>query len=162
VLEAMQHYFAAEKAEGLFFMCVGVATLGAGLAFWFRRAFLRGVACPLVAIALIQLLVGGTVYGRTDGQVTALEHQLQTEPRQYRAEELQRMDIVNRNFDRYRNIEMGLLASGIALLAAAWWRRRPTLSGVGLGLALQSALMLVLDFFAEARADLYTAQLLAL
>ena len=46
---------------------------------------------PTRAIALIQLLVGGTVWARTDGQVAALVEQRRIDPAGFRAAEVARM-----------------------------------------------------------------------
>ena len=56
------------------------------------------------------------------------------------------MQQVMKGFQTYRWVEVALLAAGLLLLFAAavgsFWR------GVGAGLAAQSGLMLLLDFFA--------------
>lgn len=162
MLEQIHEYFSAEKSESLVFIAGGLTALVAGGFFLFRGAFFKGFACPLIIVALIQLVVGTTVYLRTDRQVAALVHQLETEPEVYRQQELQRMEVVNRNFDLYKLIEIALLAAGIAVAIAGFASRRRFLLGAGCGLTLQSGFMRVLDFFAEARADVYTSQLLGL
>lgn len=162
MLDTLQVYFAGEKAESLVFIAAGVVGLLGGVVFLFRGAFLKGMAGPLMAVALIHLVVGGTVYSRTDAQVATLTQQLQQDPVGYRTAELQRMQAVNANFDLYRRIEIGLIALGVLGFAAGWARRRRMLAGAGAGLAWQAAFTLFLDFFAEARADTYTAAILAL
>lgn len=162
MLEQMHEYFAAEKSESLLFVAVGLAAFIAGALFLFRDRFLKGMAYPLIAVALIQVTVGNTVYWRTDEQVAALVQQFQTEPEVYRQQELQRMGVVNRNFDLYRLIEFALLGAGICAALAGLASRRRLLAGAGVGLVVQSAFMLVLDFFAETRADLYTARIVGL
>ncbi|MFM8465409.1 MAG: hypothetical protein ACKOA0_15190, partial [Burkholderiaceae bacterium] len=71
MLQDLQRYFSAEKSESLLFVAVGI--LAIGLAVWLLQDGhrLRSAAFPLIAIALIQLVVGGTVFLRTDGQVAA-------------------------------------------------------------------------------------------
>ena len=162
MLDAMQAYFAGEKAESLVFMAAGVVAFVTGAAFLFRGTFLKGMAGALMAVALIHLVVGSTVFLRTDAQLAALTAQLQQDPEAYRAEESARMATVNSNFDLYRNIELGLIALGAVMLLAGRARGRALLAGAGAGLALQAAFTLGLDLFAEARADIYTAAILAL
>jgi hypothetical protein len=52
-------------------------------------------------------------------------------------------------------VEIVLLAAGIAMTFA--FRRREQLYAAGIGLLLQASVMLVLDLFAERRADVYIA-----
>jgi hypothetical protein len=146
-------YFAAEKQEALIFMLVGTAALA--VAAWLFKAggAYRGMLYPLAAIALIQLTVGGTVYFRTDSQVAALKAQYQAAPAAFQLEEAARMDKVAKNFVVYRWIEIGLLVTGVLLIVGL--RRNELWHAVGIGLALQSALMLTLDYFAEKRAHEY-------
>jgi hypothetical protein len=146
-------YFAAEKQEVLLFMLVGVAAVAVSIALLATGNRCKGMAYPLIAVAAMQLVVGATVYFRTDGQVAALQAQFQQAPAAFKAAETQRMDVVMKNFRVYKWIEIALLATGIALAFAP--RGNALWSAVGIGLAIQSALMLLLDLFAEKRADEY-------
>ena len=66
-------YFSAEKIHALLFMLVGMVAVA--LAAWMvkDRKPLRGMAIPVVAVALIQLTVGSVVYSRSDLQSTQLQ-----------------------------------------------------------------------------------------
>jgi hypothetical protein len=151
--EPLLSYFAAEKSEALLFMAVGVAAVAVSAWLLAGRNAYRGMAYPLLVIAAIQLVVGATVYFRTDRQVATLQAQLQQVPAAFRVEETARMTKVMANFRVYKWIEIALLATGLALAFAR--RRQPLWHAVGLGLLLQSALMLVADLIAEARAVEY-------
>lgn len=153
--DAMIGYFAAEKQESLLFMVIGVAAIITSVALFMTASSYRGMSYPLIAIALIQLAVGGSVYFRTDAQVATLSAQMSREPAAYKADELARMEKVNKNFGIYKVIEIALLAAGIVMTYAL--RRSDTLYAVAIGLILQASVMLVLDLFAERRADTYTA-----
>jgi hypothetical protein len=146
-------YFSGEKRESLLFLTAGLLALLASLFLVRTGSPLRGMAWPLSAVALIQLVVGGTVYARTDAQVRGLHAQLQGDPRAYTGAELPRMATVRRSFTVYKTIEIALLAAGLAGIFLC--RDRETLYAVSLGLALQSALMLAFDLAAERRADVY-------
>jgi hypothetical protein len=154
---AVIQYFSGEKRESLLFLAAGVLAIVASLFLVRAASPLRGMAYPLSAIALIQLVVGGTVFARTDGQTRALHAQLQRDPRGYAAAELPRMDKVRRSFQIYKVIEIVLLAAGVAGMFLL--RERETLYAVALGLALQAALMLVFDLAAERRADIYVNEI---
>ncbi|MCU0438136.1 MAG: hypothetical protein MUC49_09475 [Raineya sp.] len=164
--QKIQTYFVAEKAESVIFMLVGIiAIIGAliGL-FYLKKPMWSGMAIPLILIACIQITVGATVYFRTDSQVKTLTNMYKDLPQKYVKEELTRMKIVNRNFDIYKYVEIALLVIGLALIMIEmfWMQDKPFWLGIGIGLALQSSIMLVADFFAETRADVYTAQLMEL
>jgi hypothetical protein len=159
-LRFIDDYFGAEKLEALLFMLVGVAAIALALWLLRRRSRLRGMAIPLIAVALIQWVVGGTVYLRTDAQIAQLRQQAQKAPAVFKQEETSRMKAVIANFEIYRNIEIGLLALGMAM--AVLGRNREFVFAFGLGLALQAGLMLALDHAAETRARDYLLSIRAL
>jgi hypothetical protein len=146
-------YFTAEKQEALLFMLVGVLALAVSAALLAKGGPYKGMLYPLAAVAVIQLVVGSTVYFRTDAQVAELTAQYQSDPAGFRTAETQRMDVVVKNFVLYRYIELALLLAGLALL---WFMRHNEFwYAVGIGLSLQAGLMLALDYFAEKRAGEY-------
>lgn len=166
-MDTVTEYFAAERAESLFFMVVGtVALLAAALAWsgrWLAHgtaALRRGLAGALVAVALIQITVGATVWRRSPLDAQRVTGQMQTDRARIAEQEVRRMQAVMRNFEIYRWVEWALLVAGLGL----GWRAGAgsTARGVGAGLAPQSALMLVLDHFAEERGETYLAFLRAL
>jgi hypothetical protein len=156
---AITLYFGAEKSEALLFIAVGVVALALSVVLWRTRSRLRGMIVPLVAIAAIQLVVGTTVYSRTEAQVASLQSQWQAAPAEFKAAETSRMKTVMRSFEIYKMIEITLLASGLALVVAL--RRREFWFAVGLGLTLQSGFMLGLDWLAERRGHDYLRALLS-
>lgn len=153
MLETLLHYCAAEKRESLLFIVIGAAALLAGIILWRSSSAFAGAAYPLIAIAIIQIVVGSTVYFRTDGQVATLSAQLASDPHAFRAEELARMDKVMRSFRLYKILEIAFIVGAIILILAF---RAPSIgAGIGLGLLLQASVMLTADIVAEHRADLY-------
>jgi hypothetical protein len=161
-MDGIAAYFAAERAESLLFIAVGVLAIGLALYLSLARRtlFAKGMAVPLIAIAAIQLVVGGTVFVRSPHDTVRVQQALQTDRARIAAEEIPRMAKVIDNFVAYRWVELGLLVLGVALLVTM--RRRTFARGAGLGVALQSAFMLTLDFFAEQRARVYIELLTAL
>lgn len=154
---ALITYFAGEKRESLLFLLVGGAAIALSAYFWMTSNPQRAMGYPLVAVALIQLVVGWTVYARTDRQVRDLHTLLARNPGAYVGEEIPRMMKVQRSFQIYKWIEILLLSAGAVGMLLS--RGRPTLHAVSLGLALQSSLMLVFDVVAERRADVYVEQI---
>jgi hypothetical protein len=151
--EQLVRYFGAEKAESWLFILAGVVAVGVSV--WLLRtgSSYRGMAYPLIAVGLIQLVVGGTVAFRTDTQVAALVQQLAASPEAFQTAEVPRMETVMRNFTLYKVVELVLLLTGVALTVA--FRRKELVYGIGVGLVMQASLMLVLDLFAEKRGDEY-------
>jgi DMSO reductase anchor subunit len=159
-IEQLQHYFREEKIESAVFIGIGIISIGFALYFLLllKEKFYVGMAYPLIAIALIQIVVGSTVYFRTDNQVKNLTEQVKTNPNQYIAEELPRMEKVNKSFDLYKIIEIVLLVIGLVLIFV-FRQSNLTWFGIGVGLVVQCVLMLGADLIAENRADVYTKQI---
>ena len=157
MLKEMTGYFVGEKQESLLFVAVGFAALGVAAWLWMNGHRLKSMAFPLVAIALIQIVVGGSVYLRTDTQLASLTRQYQEAPLEFKAQETARMQTVMKNFALYKTIEMGLLLVAVGLIA--FMQRFEIAAGVGAGLALQSSFMLALDVFAEVRGANYLTAL---
>jgi len=155
-------YFAAEQAESLVFLLFGLFAAGfAVFALWrLRDPLFKGLAVPLLLVGLIQLVVGATVYLRTDAQRAALQAQAVVAPTRLKTEELARMETVRASFTVYKGIEAAFIVIGLILAlnpkARRFWR------GLGLGMLLQGALMLPADLLAEARAAVYVRQLEAM
>ena len=158
----LRHYFSAEKKSSFIFISIGSLATVLGLLglFYFRNPLWTGIAIPLLGIALIQLITGFGLFFRTDRQHQRLLKLMKSDPSAFLAMELPRMRRVNQNFKIYRNVELLLFLLGffLALMGgiAAWG---PTPLGIGIGLSMQSAIMLILDLIAEWRASLYTYKL---
>lgn len=159
----LERYFAGEKAESLLFVGVGLVAIAVAALCWtvLKRPLTSGLAWPLLLVGLIQVGVGGGVYLRTDRQVAELKSLLARDPAAYAAAEGPRMATVMRNFVVYRYTEIALLVIGLGLSLWAWRSGQRYWLGVGLGLVLQSGLMLVADGYAEARGRTYTEAIAA-
>lgn len=149
----LTRYFLAEKYESLVFVLVGVVAIGISVWFWLNGHVFKTLAFPLVAVGIIQIIVGGSVYLRSDDQIATLRKQVQTAPAAYKADEIKRMDVVNRNFIIYKWVEVALFLAGVGLVMM--FPRNNTWYFIGAGLIMQSAFMLSADLFAEHRAHLY-------
>jgi hypothetical protein len=139
------------------FIAVGLVAIGISVWLWMNGHRLKSMAYPLVAIALMQLVVGGLIYLRTDTQLSTLSAQLQVAPAVLKAEETVRMQTVMKNFSIYKTVEMVLLVVGIGMIA--FLQRHDLAAGIGIGLVLQAAFTLTLDIFAEARGADYLSVL---
>jgi hypothetical protein len=150
-------YFLAEKYESLIFVGVGVLALCVSVWLWMSEssfaATFKAMSYPLVAVGLIQIVVGSAVYLKSDKQIETFSAQVQSAPATYKAEELKRMDVVNKNFTLYKWIEVALLLAAIATTLIV--SRNSSWYAAAIGLLVQSALMLTADLFAEHRAHHY-------
>jgi len=146
-------YFAAERAESAVFLAAAVAAAAVSAVLVALRSPYRAMAWPLLAVGLIQLVVGGTIFLRTPAQMARLLAQLRSSPSACQADETVRMRRVQRSFVLYKRIEIFLLALGLALASIESYGR--AFYAVGLGLILEAGLMLALDLRAERRGRRY-------
>jgi hypothetical protein len=151
-------YFMAEKQESLLFLGIGIAAIAVAVIFLLatKGQLYKGIAIPLIAIGLIQCVVGYTVYARSDAQRKDIVYKMDMNPEPISREEIPRMEKVMKSFQVYRWVEIALLAAGIGLwVFYRGQESKSLLMGVGIGLAIQSALMLGADYFAEQRGAKY-------
>ena len=158
-------YFMEEKQAGLIFLLIGLIALLTSVVFFFfiksNPSFFKGALVPLVAIGLIQGIVGYTVYSRSDKQRKDIAYQMGLEPVPFvKTNELPRMQKVMKSFNILMVVEIVLLVLGIGLFLyfnkatdKSFWK------GLGLTLAIMALLSGVLDFLAEKRGKEYTNQL---
>ena len=151
-------YFNAEKQESLLFIIIGIAAIVAALLlfFYFKQGWGKGAAWPLLLVGLIQCVVGFSVSSRSDEQRKDIVYKMDMNTDALQKVEVPRMETVMKNFVIYRYTEIALLLIGVAAFLLyrnqpekAWWM------GIGVGLALQAALMLLADGFAERRGAKY-------
>jgi len=158
----IEKYFFAEKQENLFFLIIGVIAILLAIAFNFflKNNFYKGAAIPLLVVGLIQSVVGYSVYARSDAQRIDNVYAFDMNRGKLKNEELPRMKTVNRNFIIYRGIEIALTITGIALIFYFYDNKEKLFwFGLGFALAVQAAIMLSADYFAEKRAKVYAEQL---
>ncbi len=158
-------YFIAEKQESLLFLIIGIVAVLLAVVFWFfiksNPSFFKGAAIPLLAIGFIQIAVGYTVYSRTDKQKAGIAYNIGLEPVTFvKHTELPRMKKVMKSFEVYRWVEIAFILTGLVLIFL--FRLNPDKSfwyGLGFALAIQAAIMLGADYFAEKRGEGYDREL---
>ncbi len=164
-LNFIYKYFTGEKQESHLFLIIGIGAIILGVLFLFfirtNPSFFKGAAIPLLAIGIIQAVVGYTVFARSDKQKTDIAYNIGMEPVTYTKQvELPRMEKVMKNFIIYRWVEIAFIIIGLVLVflyrsntdKAFWY-------GLGLTLTIQAAIMLGADYFAEKRGEVYTKEL---
>lgn len=148
-------YFNGEKAESYIFILIGVIAFAMALYFLFvlKSSFWKGAAIPFLIVALLEFVVGYTIVTRSPKDIARVEKYIQKEPLSIKTLEIPRMEKVLNNFVIYRYVEIVLIILGIILMYSSmndtFWR------GIGLGLFVQTSIVLSLDFFAEKRGHIY-------
>lgn len=156
--QALTSYFEGEKIEALVFIApVGLLSLlfGAWLLVEAKEPFARGAAWPFVLLGLVLAGTGLGVGFRTASQVETLRSALAAGPGGL-AEELARMAKVNAAWGKYIAMYVAFIAAAVALrfvLKSAFGH------GVGAALFLFAGLGLLIDGFAQQRAETYTQAL---
>lgn len=154
-MDFIKTYFSAEKNESLIFIVFGILTIGFSVYALLKwgDSFYKGFAIPVILIGIIQMVVGGTVYFRSDKQMADLAKLYQQDKVAFARLENPRMDTVMKNFSVYKKVEVAFVVIGLLLIFLA-----PTKEfwlGIGVGMLLQGALMLTADIFAERRGHDY-------
>lgn len=154
-MEQVAKYFNAEKQESVMFIFVGLVAIAFAIYFFVkvRQPFFNGMAYPLIAVALIQIVAGSSVYLRSPKDIVRVNQILQTDKQKIKTEEIPRMVTVMKNFVLYKWLEIVLVLIGAIMFF--YFRSKTFWSGAGGGLFIQAGFMLVLDFFAESRGKTY-------
>jgi 4-amino-4-deoxy-L-arabinose transferase-like glycosyltransferase len=164
-LSFIYRYFIAEKQESLLFLIIGIIAILLAVVCWFfiksNPSFFKGAAMPLLAIGLIQIVVGYSVYTRTDKQKAGIAYNIGIEPVSFvKQKELPRMKTVMKNFVIYRWVEIVFILTGLLLIFL--FKSNPDKTfwyGFGVALAMQAVIMLGADYFAEQRGKIYNEEL---
>jgi hypothetical protein len=162
-LRARAHeWFDGERRSGFVWGGAGVLSLGAAAGLWrFGNGsdVERGMAYPLAAFGVLQTAIGIGSLARGHGREAELDALVARSPEEARSREIDRMRTLEGAFLAIEIAEVALLVGG-ATYAATRTREDQGLSrGVGLGLAMEGGLMLLLDSLAAARAHRYSGQL---
>jgi len=161
-MEQVSKYFNSEKYESVIFILVGIIAISFATYFLvkIKQPFFSGMAYPLMAVALIQIVVGSSVYFRSPKDIVRVDKIVQADKPKIQSEEIPRMEVVMKNFVIYRWVEIALILVGIIMFF--FFQPMSILKGIGLGLFIQASFMLLLDFFAESRGKTYLEFLLTL
>lgn len=149
----IRRYFGAEKRGSLMFLGTGIAATLFSAALWAADHPWKWIGIPFVVLGAIQVVVGATVFLRTDAQVATLVAQARDGPARFRDEESARMQRVVRSFRTYKTVAFVVLALGVALVAVS--RGRASFLSGGVGCVVQASITLVLDLAAERHATVY-------
>ena len=160
-MDTITSYFNAERAESMLF--IAVATVAMAVSAWciivLRKPFFSGMALTLSVIAVLQMIVGITIYLRSPQDTVRVQQMVQSAPERIESEEVPRMRVVMRNFKIYLGVELALLILSLVVLTAS--DPAGFVRGAALGLAIQAVFTAALDWVATWRAEAYRAWLLS-
>lgn len=152
-------YFTGERLESFLFL--GLGLLGTALAVIFlsitKTSFMKGIAIPFLLVSGLEIIVGLTLIYRSPKDIIRVETYLSEKTEMIQKEEIPRMEKVMRNFVIFRYTEITLIIIGVILMYCT--RQNSLWNGIGVGLFIQSSTVLLLDFFAERRGEVYLAYL---
>lgn len=158
----IEKYFNAEKNESLLFIIFGITAIVLALVFFFylKTNWHKGFAVPFLIIGLLQLVVGCTVYNRTDEYRKRNVYAYDMNPDELKEKELPRMQAVMKKFIICRYIEIAFVLIGFSLLFCfkdnpdkIFWK------GFGTSLTILALFTLSANFFAEKRGKIYTERI---
>ena len=153
-LDAVEIYFRGERTAGYGLIPVGALSLAAGIYLWrvHGASLAKGLGIPLLVVG-IGLVIGGIVLVRTvDARQARLEASTAKDVSVPIADELARIDKVNGN---WLPLKIGWAALAAISFALVFLVGRPWVHGLALSLLLISATFMVVDSFAEKRAQVY-------
>lgn len=161
-LPFIQTYFTEEKIESLFFIVIGSVAIILAIVFLgiIKYSFFKGMAYPLLLIGLIQVIVGSNIYMRTPQDIERVEKIIRNQTQYLQTTEILRVKNVLQNFTIYKWIEITLIILGVILILIFYKSQQPFWKGLGLGLLIQTCIILSLDIIAEHRADIYLRYLM--
>lgn len=155
MVEAVFHYFKAERRESLIWIGIGVVSVL--LTFYFlltkSHPFYNGLAYVLITIGLIQLVHGISAFKKVNLNMVGVDYFIQKDLNSIKTNEIPRMELEMRYLTIYSWIEMGCIVLGLFLFLFC---QPLTLGkGIGMGLLIQASVLLILDYFAEQRGKVY-------
>lgn len=155
-------YFNGERLESFVFLGLGFLGFAIAIFFFFnlKTAFVKGIAIPFMLVSCLEIIVGLTLIYRSPNDIIRVESYISSEIEMLQKAEIPRMERVMHNFLIFRYVEIVLIMVGIILMYG--FRQNLLWNGIGLGLFIQASIVLLLDFFAERRGEIYLEYLRSL
>ena len=154
MINSVFDYFKVEKKHSVYCIVLGLLSVLLTIIFLvISEPLYNGIAYSLFAFGMIQLVIGINVYLRCDMDSVSVDHFVHKDFNYLKGHEIPRMELEIKNLIVYSYAEIGCIALGLLL----WLYCNPlTLAkGIGIGLVIQSTIMLVVDFLAEQRGRVY-------
>jgi hypothetical protein len=146
-------YFSQEKTGGVLVLIAGIIAVVASVILYRNSEIYRGVAYPLVLIALAEIGLGIGLYLRTDKQVAILQSTYTNSVSDFKNIEIPRMEKVMTTFKIVKLSEVALLI--ISLILSFLYLKNNLIYSISIGIAIQAGFLFIFDLFAEKRAHEY-------
>jgi hypothetical protein len=155
-------YFSWEKMSALFFIAIGLMGVATALFFWQKTAseILRLAPYPLAIFGSLSLIVGCTIFFRTETQVSGLLSLVQLDPTSYFSQELERIASVNQNWALYKWGELVVIVASLVVIMI--FPNKSALLGMSLAAIMIAVPLLTLDIIGERNGLWYMAQIKSL
>lgn len=160
----IEKYFLAEKQGALMVLIIGAIAILIALIFFFvfKSNLFKGAAIPLIALGIMECVVGYSIHKRSDEERVKLVYAYDMNPQQLKTEELPRLQELNKRFVIYQAVEVGFVMAGIILmLLYNGISERSFWVGFGLCLVIQGVLLFGIETMAAQRTKEYSRKLSA-
>ena len=156
-MSSVNEYFSGEKTQCWIGIVLGVISIGLALYFLLhlKTDLYKGVAYPFLIIPVLLIMICAGVVWRTPHDIERVTNFIQQVPEKIATEEIPRMQRVLKSFKVIKIVEAVLFVAGLALVAYGATKGSDVAKGVGIGIAIQSAMMYAFDYFAHERGKAY-------
>jgi hypothetical protein len=156
IAEDMHAYYASEKEIAATFVSIGMAsTVAGGAMFASESEFARGLGGSFLVLGALQTIGAGFYGFQVDAQLAYFSSVLARSEWRFKEEESAHIHGTTSRFTLYRLSELGLAIAGAGVAAYGFAADRDVWKGIGVGVASQATLFLVIDSFGAARAHAY-------
>lgn len=163
----IEQYFLSEKNTGVFLLIAGAIAIIVALVFllFIKPSIYKGIAIPLIAIGIAQVVMGYAAYSKSDKQRIDNVYAFDMNPDKLKSVELPRMQKALGSIKLFLGVELAVLAAGIILIIMNKQYAEPAAStkaiwfGAGIGLAIQALVFFSVDLFVLNKSRTYTSAL---
>jgi drug/metabolite transporter (DMT)-like permease len=154
----IQTYFTGEKNLGLFMIPIGIILIAFATYLWYahKSPLGYGMLIPLILVGILGIGMGIGLAYQSQYRLKNFPKLFQTDENAFIERELPRMEKVLQNFPRLKLAWMIIIVIGLILL---YFVKKDWLTGLSLSLILFGAIFLIIDSFAEKRAEIYTEKI---
>jgi hypothetical protein len=157
----LRGYYIAEKGEAFFFVAVGVVSAAAGGLLVATRDddFSKGFGWSALGFGGLVALGAGYYAYAVDGKLAQYGAILARDPAEFRRAELEHIHGTTSRFVLYQLLELAVVLGGAGVAVYGFAKDKPVLQGAGIAIGVESAAVLVLDWFGGQRAKAYEERL---
>lgn len=152
--DVVYDYFKAQKRDSIYWIALGMLSIALTVFFVSKRQpYYNGLAYVFFATGLIQIITGMTVYLRSDMDRISVSYFIQKDFQLIGEREIPRIELLMKEYAIFWKVEIGCIALGLLL----WMFCNPSSlgNGIGIGLTVQAVVLLVLDYLAQNRVQIY-------